>query len=313
MASKADKQDKKKETYAIMAAGDFFQAKKSLLSILESDFENPEIEFAHWCCTFWNRFLNENVDPDGFSRGSKYLSEWKNFKEELKRKKNTYAEVCSAVQSGVFASAEKCFSEQSPELIKDNFQRAEFFRKLGVCRKQLGKYGQALEELDEATALAPGQADILAERADCFALCGKECEAKILFREAFFLDARKIALEFLDSELIKSLIQSVEKKGYTGEELQYWIPVYGVLYGVLNVSRDLRSLEVATLKQNIFETEIEIRNPGNNIRILKPKLLNMYFRLMDYYVQKNDAGRDLKELLLKIKILDTDVYRQYVR
>ena len=85
------------------------------------------------------------------------------------------------------------------------------------------------------------------------------------------------------------------------------------LYGVFNIKRELRSVEVLKLKQDIYETENEIKNPANNVNQLKPKLIYMYFWLVDHYIQKNQTGSEVSDLLLKIKILDRNVYDLYIK
>ena len=71
-------------------------------------------------------------------------------------------------------------------------QKAEILRKTGLCHKKLGDYETALKFLNDANVQMPESAPVLAEMADCYALCGEERIAKVLFREAFYVDAQKI-------------------------------------------------------------------------------------------------------------------------
>ena len=99
---------------------------------------------------------------------------------------------------------------------------------------------------------------------------------------------------------------------YSGPELAEWVPVYGLLYGVLNVKRELRALEFGKLKQAIFALENEVRDGDPSRRdVLAPKLINHYFWLIDHYVNVNDDRARIHEVLLKIKLLDPDVYKRY--
>ena len=127
-----------------------------------------------------------------------------------------------------------------------------------------------------------------------------------------FRGASGIELHFLESEIIQRLISQVRALGFSGAELTEWIPVYGVLYGVLNVKRELRALEFGKLKQAIYALENEIRDvPDETRSILVPRLINHYFWLIDHYVNVNDDKARINEVLLKIKLLDTDVYNRY--
>ena len=185
--------------------------------------------------------------------------------------------------------------------------------KLGYVIKKFGEYETAKNCLLEANSLFSGSAAVLAELADCFALCGEERKAKVLFREAFFLDPQKIDLCFLDSELICCLIRKVSDKGLTGAVLQEWIPVYGVLFGIFTVKRELRSQEVGRLKQEIYAKENESKDPSSDTNILTPRLINLYFWLIDHYVLTNTEQSKINQILLKIKILDPAIYSLFVK
>lgn len=136
--------------------------------------------------------------------------------------------------------------------------------------------------------------------------------SKVLFREAFFQGADRIELHFLESEIVQRLFAQVQALGYSGPELVEWIPVYGVLYGVFNVKRELRALEFGKLKQAIYALENEIKDAPEDIRsVLVPRLINHYFWLVDHYVNVHDDKARINEVLLKIKLLDAGVYGKY--
>lgn len=300
-----------KQAYTLLEKGDPKAAKEILAELIEFNLDNSEINFALWCCAYWIDFIQKLPEMIPSEQGEGLFYRWKSFENELTSRKEVFEQAIYAIQTGIFTLALTDFSALENQ--HDTAQKADAFLKSGICCKKLGKYEDALAKLTEANMLVPSSARVLAEMADCYALCGLEKQAKVLFREAFFIDAQKIDLTFLDSELIKCLITQVEQKGYKGAELKEWIPVYGVLYGVFNIKRELRSQEVGKLKQHIFEAEMEIKNPANNLLILTPRLINMYFWLMDHYVQKNDSGSKINDILLKIKIMDRDVYDLYVK
>lgn len=303
-----------KKAYALLEEGKATEAKKVLANTLEFNLENGEIDFAIWSCSYWIDSIKKMEELEPYEQGESLILQWKFFEEALNRKKKVYDRTILSVQTGIFTLALKNYSAISKESQKLPAQKANLFLKQGICNKKLGKYDIARTELTEANRLLGSSAEIIAEMADCFALCGMENEAKVLFREAFFIDAKKIDLALLDCELIKCLINRVRKEhGYSGTELQYWIPVYAVLYGVFNIKRELRSTEFFNLRQDIYEIENEIKNPANNERQLKPKLIYMYFRLIDYYAQKNQTGKEISDILLKLKILDHNIYELYIK
>ena len=196
---------------------------------------------------------------------------------------------------------------------KDPLQKAEIYKKTGICYKKLGDFENARAFLTEANDIYPNLSSVLAELADCYSLCGEDKFGKVLYREAFFADPDSIDLDFLDSELIKCLIEKTKGKGYSGKALQYWIPVYGVLGGVFNIKRELTSQEVARLKKDIYAMENEIKDPSCNSEILIPRMLNCYFWLMDHYDLANENQTKINEVLLRIKLLDSAVYEMYIK
>ena len=84
-------------------------------------------------------------------------------------------------------------------------------------------------------------------------------------------------------------------------------------YYINRISINVQDRTFKKLKQDIYETENEIKNPANNVNQLKPKLIYMYFWLVDHYIQKNQTGSEVSDLLLKIKILDRNVYDLYIK
>ena len=288
-------------------------ARKVLEDSLSRDLQNLEIIFTLKCATYWSQRLPRILElPTAFERAESLVSQWKQFTDFL-GDSPCFEQSVYAVKFGIFNLA----LENYQQLFNENnkAQKAEVFRKTGLCYKKLGDFETSLRFLKDANTLLPEHAPILAEMADCYALCGEEKIAKVLFREAFYIDAQKIQIDFLESELITRLISRVEEKAFEEEVLKEWIPVYGVLYGVLSIKRELRAFEVGKLKQAIFSLENELKESGSNPAILIPRLINHYFWLVDYYVNSNDDERarsGINEILLKIKLLDPSIREMYI-
>ncbi len=306
-----------KQAYKMLSQGELEQANEILASVLVYNLENKEINFATFCCSFWIDFIKTLSKSSFYEQGESLLYHWKIFEEAYEaygKKREIFERTVFSVQTGIFTLALKNFSAVRQETLRFPSQKADLLLKIGICNKKLGNYDIARQYLMEANKNEQGSAQIIAEMADCCALCGMETEAKVLFREAFYIDAKKIDLSLLDCELIKCLIQNVKENPlYNGSELAFWVPVFAVLYGVFNIKHELRSVEVLKLKQDIYEIENEIKNPANNVNQLKPKLIYMYFRLIDHYIQKNQTGNEVSDILLKIRILDKNIYDLYIK
>lgn len=301
-----------KEALHFLENADPVQAQLIIGKLFEQELGCKELSYTNRCCTFWiesSRRLNGITNS--YEKGLRILSDWKSFMEFLKRENFVYEPALYSVQKGYFSSALKYYTKCMDE--KDPVHRAEVFKNAGICYKKLGDYENARTCLSEANNICPNIASVLAELADCFSLCGEDRYGKVLFREAFFLSPESIDIDFLDSELIKCLIEKTLEKGYSGKVLQHWIPVYGILCGIFNIKRELTSQEVGRLKQNIYAMENEFKDPSCNTAVLVPDLLNSYFWLIDHYMLTHAEASNINEILLKIKILDSSIYDTYTK
>lgn len=297
--------------YDLLKSGELEQANRELNGILQRDLENDEVIYVLTGINYWTDKLAKTMSaPTAFEQGEQLVAYWKPFtlfmeKQGAERESSMYA-----FRHCIFTLALRQYQSLYRE--DGTTQDPELYRKTGLCHKALGDFEKALKFLELARngdSLSPA---IIAELADCYALCGEVRLSKVLFREAFFLGADRIDLHFLESDVIQRLVSQVRALGYTGPEMAEWIPVYGVLYGVLNVKRELRALEFGKLKQAIYALENELKDaPAETGSTLTPRLINHYFWLIDHYVNVHDDKARINEVLLKIKLLDTDVYNRY--
>jgi tetratricopeptide (TPR) repeat protein len=302
------------KAYDKLKASDPASALGVLEEALKLDFENSQVKYSLKCLNWWlehTKDLEKFDDP--YDKGGLILSQWKHyysFLDRLTEEKPDGFEACQyAIKGFVYARALGFFNK----VLGDgaNEHEPSLLLQAGRCFKGAGNYEEALRHLEQAVRLNREDSEILSELADVNALLGESRTAKALFREAFYLDPRKIDLRAMESELIIRLADSVQKLGYGGEELAEWIPVYGNLYGIFTVKRELKQVELGKLKQSIFSLENEIRNGGEGS--LKPRLINRYFWLIDHYENTRDNPGLVEQTMLKIKIIDSDIYERYIR
>ncbi len=295
--------------YALIAEGNLREAQAMLEEALTSDLDNHDLVFAASCCSFWRDTFELLPSQDSFEQGESLVNHWKRFKLRVERETSPREQTVYTFRKKVFTSALEQYGKNLDKA--ENSFHAEVCRKIGFCYKQLGDFETALGYLQESYTTAEGRADILAEMADCYDLCGEDKSAKVLFREAFFLDPQKVDLSLLESPLIGKLTALVKEKGLSGPELLEWVPVYGTIFGVFNVKRKLKSAEIIRLRQDIYSKENEMKDPSNKLELIKPRLLNMYFWLIDYCDLAQENNAKIQETLLKIKILDKNIYMLY--
>ena len=286
------------------------KAKAVLEHTLSNDLENGEVIFALKCANFWCVILEEaQLTETAYRKGEMRLEQWKRFTAFIGEEAKRHEQAVYAVKKGVFSLALENYQRMLNE--KNKTLKAEMLYKTGLCHKLLGNYETAIRFFQDANTLQPNSADIFAELADCYALCGEEKTAKVLFREAFFIEPQQVDNSFLESELFCRLAERTQKAGYSGQALQEWLPVYGVLYGVFNIKRELRALEAGKLKQAVFALENELKEAESQTELLVPRLINHYFWLIDHYNTTNSERARINETLLKIKLLDSSIYDMY--
>ncbi len=303
------------QAYKNLKEGKFEDAWKILQDAWSFDLDNKEIQAAIKCINFWkDRLVKAEQYQDPYEKGESLLSQWKAFTRFMDKDGQYFERSMYAVRQGIFSLALKYYNEtlSSKAAQQRNVQIGpDLYRKAGLCYKKLGDYENALKFLESACQLCPNSATIFAEMADCYALCGNERTAKVFFREAFFVDAQSVDLSLLDSELICYLVKQTAENGFTGPLLQEWIPVYGVLFGVFNVKRELGAIEIGKLKQKIYSLEVSIRQRGNDAQVLMPQLINHYFWLIDHYITVGEDRARINEILLKLKVLNPSIYEKY--
>lgn len=299
-----------KRAYDFLKNEDLVAAQESLDAALRMDFDNQEVIFAQKCAGFWlERVLRAQSTQNQFERGEYILSQWKSFVGFLKRLDDEFADAVYAFRQFVFSFALRSFLSIANEATESN--EADLSLRIGRCHKGRGEFEIAIKHLESALQARKDDAEILGELADAFALVNETRTAKALFREAFFLNAQKVDVDGLESALFRRLADKVAEKGFSGQELAEWIPVYGLLLGVLTVKRELRPVEVGKLKQSIYQLENEVKDPGKSRALILPRLLNRYFWLIDHYVASRDERAKIDETLLKIKLLEPSIHQLY--
>ena len=158
--------------------GNPLEAKRELGEIMPYDLESRELLFTSSCCNFWADFLFYKLSPsiEPFERAEKLLEEWKIYRASLAEHEVIYEPTLRAICRGVFSLARGSYL-QTP-LDKNPVYASEIKSKAGFCFKKLGEFDVAKEFLTTANRLNPHQPSILAELADCYALCGQEKKRK---------------------------------------------------------------------------------------------------------------------------------------
>ncbi|MBN1835369.1 MAG: hypothetical protein JW820_05925 [Spirochaetales bacterium] len=291
--------------YLSFKDGDFAEAEVLLEKALAIDFEYRDVTDALKCANFWRERL-ERVDAiaGDYEKGEYYLNQWKAFGGFVERMENLSERCLFTLKYFVFGRALQHYLALYNET---DMSDPEILFRIGRCHKSRGSYENALRFLEMASQIKRDDPAILAELADCYSLVNEDRAAKVFFREAFFLDPQGIELSYLEAPMIQRLASALRER--LGEvDVREWIPIYGAVFGLFNVKRELRPLELGRLKQAIHQLEREVHD-GAADRV--PRLVNHYLWLIDHFVSSGEERSKVEEVLGRIRELDLDVYQEY--
>ncbi|MCL1814432.1 MAG: hypothetical protein FWG27_01220 [Treponema sp.] len=302
------------KAYHSLKTPDSEGAQLALNEALTLNFEHAEVVYALKCLSWWQERFKKLHEQDPCDRGRFILSQWKSFYGFLDRiGEGDYDSCLYAVKSFVFSTALECFDGILGD--GENQHDPALLLLAGRCYKGVGNFEEALKYLEQAARFRREDGETLSELADVNALLEETRAAKALFREAFFVDPLGVDIRNMDSQLILRLADLVRKEGHSGQELLEWMPIYGALYGVFSVKRELKLAELGKLKQSIFTLENEVRGKagkqGEAVSPLIPRLINRYLWLIDHYEYVKADPALIEEIMLKMKIADPAVYERY--
>ncbi len=296
--------------YESLKCVDLRGATDALERALSVDFESPEVLWSLKCANFWSeRVARIEAAPNPFERGESAIAQWKAFSSFASKLEGDFEPALFAYKSYAFSLALSHYASLPPD--EKESHEADLALRVGICLKGAGDYDGALRSLEAAARERKEDAEVLAQLADAYALQGDERSSKALFREAFFVAPQRVDLELLESGLIRRLAARVASLGYKGSELVEWIPVYGAVLGVFTIKRELKAVEAAKLRQSIYQLENEAKEGGDDRASLAPRLINRYFWLIDHYIAAKEDRARIDEVLLKVRLLDQSIYKQY--
>ncbi len=305
---------------SLLSDGCFNDAIMAFKEILKHDYSNESALFGGKCCNYWKAKIEKlckEKDKKSFSyykTGSLLFEEWNKFILAFNSSKETENVVLNCVMHYVLGVALEYFKKAEFESdISINI--VNLFIVIALLNKELGKIDEAICYFQKVIRTEPLNADAYAQLGNCYELQGNERAAKIMLREAFFLDPAGIDLAKLeDSQLIAKICYAMKQYEIAEETFVFWMPVYARVYNILDVKRELGSVEVARIQKHIsgikkeLENNSEILKNKNELEKFKAMLLIRYLWLYDYF-QDNELNKDeMKKVEECIKELSFTIY-----
>lgn len=298
------------EAYSLLTQRELSSAAAMLDQALSADFDHTEVLYALKCSAWWLDALERaGSRKNAFESGEHILERWKAFSLFAARTPGAVERTNQAYRRFAFGYALDRYREYAAE---GDGTDAELMLRIGIAHKGLGDFDGAARSLEAAAKARRDDPAILAQLADAYDLLGDQRASKALFREAFLLNPQKVDLELLESPSVERMRAMAQDGGRTGPEIAEWIPVLGELSGVFSVKRELKPIEASKLRQSVYELETELSSDGSRRPFVLPRLINRYFWLIDHSLARREDRSKVDELLRKIKLLDANVYRQYI-
>ena len=289
-----------------MKKGSIEEALECFSLILKKRYNDNIAESGIKCSKYWLvRLSKYTLMKEGYDKGRYLFDEWKKFESFYKSLKNVNLKVINSLSFFIFNSALE-------QLNKDNrinrLMDTELSFMIALAYKKIGDYKSALTQFEEVMTADINNSNIICQLADTYLLVDKVDRAKLLFREAFFIEPVGIDISLIDSNIIHNLISKIIEKKIEKEEINYWIPVYARIYGVFNVFREIIPVEFGKINQEIFFLESAVKDEISYNNTMTARLINCYLWLYDYFrLQKRDDEKR-QEIEKKIKNLSEDIF-----
>ena len=299
--------------YELTSGRNLDAAVRKVEESLSLHFDNQEIAAFLKCARYWqDRFRSIGRDPSEYEKAEYLIDQWKGFPDFARRVVGAHERCMTAFKSLVFRTALAMY-ESMLDTSLTGTKDGDLLMRIGRCYKALGEYDKALQHLDSANQIKKENAEILAELADCYSLVGETQISKAFFREAFFINPEAVNLQGIESVMICRLVDKLRELGFEGTQLAQWLPVYGVLFNVLNIKRELRPIEYGKLRQSIYTIEMEMRENPQKKEASMARLVNRYFWLIDHYRMTREDREKIDEVMLKIRELSPALYEEYTK
>ncbi len=276
-----------------LRVGNFNEALANFDTLLKNNYSDYTVESGIKCCKYWiPRVSKFNQMKDDSLKGRYIIEEWKKFESFISSFKNIKKKAVSNTMFFIYSLALNSFRKDMSENKIIDFETLLI---TGVAYKKIGDYDNSIKCFQELLKNDSQNSNAMALLADCYALIDEDKKSKLLFREAFFIDVFAIDLSLLESDIINTIVTKIQDSKVRVEDSRHWIPVFGRIYGIFNIYRELLPVEYGKLKQEIFYLENEkIKLETESFYL--PRLLNCYLRLYDYCIYKNE-----KEVLVEVE------------
>jgi len=301
---------KQNKAHKFLEEGNFEEAIELFEAIFKENQNYPGVLDGIKAAKFWASKKNKlKKYTNSYHKGKLLLKEWRDFEKFMSKNSLRHGRSTVSIQKYIFSGIIESFAEAYNEgVIPD----ADILIQIGDCFKKLGTFEKAIEIYEYARSFNSDDPSLLAKLGDCYFSIDETSKAKVLFREAFFLDPGQIEMEQIESPFMHMLYQKTKEMIKDPELTLYWIPVVAEINRAFNVKREPKKGELEKLRSEIKNLEEEYNTNRKRRMYIEPKLLNHYFWLIDTLKIIGGSKKEIEQFLQKINDINPEIFSRYL-
>jgi tetratricopeptide (TPR) repeat protein len=301
---------KQNRAHALLEEGRFEEAISLFETIVRENANYPGVADGIKAARFWvSRQVKMRKFTSPYDKGRLFFKEWLEFEKYMHRNGVRHGRSTVAIQKYAFSDIIESFAQAYKEGLAPD---TNLLVQIGDLFKRLGNYEKAVEAYEYARSFNSCDPAILSKLGDCYFSIDETSKAKVLFREAFFIDPGQIELDQIESPLIQTLYTKTSETVKNPETSIYWVPIIAELTRVFNVKREPKKGELEELRNMIKRLESEYANNRKKRAYIEPKLLNHYFWLIDTLKILGGSRKEIEQSLQRINEINPDVFSRYL-
>jgi tetratricopeptide (TPR) repeat protein len=301
---------KQNRTHKLLEEGNFSEAITLFENIIRENPKYPGVSEGAQCARFWlNRINKLKKYENSYEKAKHLLKEWKDFEKFMAKNNIRHGRSTVAIQKHVFGDIIESFTKAYNEGVVPD---TAILIQIGDCFKKLGNYEKAIDVYEYARSFNSEDPALLSKLGDCYFSIDETSKAKVLFREAFFINPELVDLENIESPFIHSLYEKTYQYIKDPELSIHWLPVIAEINRAFNVKREPKKGELDKLRESIKKLESEYAANKKKRMYLQPKLINHYFWLIDSLKILGGSKKEIEQSLQRINEIDSEIFSLYM-
>lgn len=302
------------EVYQLIEGGDFSAAVAKIDELMDVNADYPGLIEAYRVAKFW---LNRNRELQALEEGKEtaefLMKEWGYFSEYAEEKQMLNSAAYRSCMRHIFRKAAEHYQHAFREQ-QDTSSNFQFLLNLGDCFLRLEEYRLAIDTLEFARSSYRSNARLMATLGEAYFHTGDVPKSLLCFREAFFIDPSEIDLSILKAKPILDCIEIVKQHRPDPANIAEWVPIYGFLFDIFYVKRNLSAHQVESIEKDIYNLEVTFQKM-NKTQVeesnIVPRLVNKYLWLLDYYTLQNYNFENIAQIRERLLKIDRNLFQEY--